>query len=870
MRKRLFLFLALCLGLSLPVVQAANDPVADPKAIVRSGDMRFTVLTPEMIRIEWSDKQQFEDRASFTVVNRRLPVPDYKTWEEDGFLHITTDKLHLQYRVGSFPGTFNPASSKNLKITFEMDGRTVTWYPWKEDPLNLKGTIRTLDGANGDNKMAEMEEGLLSRSGWYVIDETETRADGSISLMFEPRESGVDWVSQRRDPAAMDWYFMGYGRDYKKALYDYTRIAGKIPMPPMYAFGYWYSKYEEYTTEDYKNLALEMEENGLPQDVMVLDMDWHYSGSDKDGGKGGWTGWSWNKRLIPDPAGLLKWLHDRHLKATLNLHPAYGVASYEDGYQAFYDYLVEQGVDVEADSIIDPSNGTICWNLENEHFYHGLFEKVLRPHEDIGVDFWWLDWQQWLLANNEDKLSNTFWCNHVFYNDMKAKRQARPLIFHRWGGLGCHRYQVGFSGDSHASFGTLEFETYFTSTASNVGYGYWSHDIGGHYQSGDNDPELFLRWIQFAVFSPIVRTHSSKNANIERRMWKYENYPLMLEAVKLRYSMVPYIYTQARVAYDTGVSICRPLYYEWPDENEAYKHSDEYMFGDDILAAPIVKPADADGLSRKEVWLPEGTWYEVGSGEVLEGGRMYSRTFTQGDIPHYFREGAIIPYFPDLMHLKERPAHLILKFAPGAAGELEYYEDEGDNDNYESGKYTKTRVTAEVAGREGVYTIYPADGSFDGMPESRSYELQLLAVALPASVTLDGVDCPQGKAEEPGTWTYDAEHRTVHIRLPETPCAAKTVVRVSFTEGGTGVQPVTANQAYVVHAPATEEVRVAFSLPCGEVSARLVDASGREVSAWQYVDTQAFSVHLPQDASRGVYMLDLVYDGQRHVEKIVK
>src|SRR5262249_20598701 len=158
---------------------------------------------------------------------------------------------------GSFPGTFDPPSSKNLKITFGMDGKTVTWYPWKKDPLNLKGTTRTLDGSNGDNKLAEMEDGLISRSGWAVIDETAERHDGSISLDFAPRPGGVDGVSKRAKKPAMDWYFMAYGKDYKKALSDFTRIAGKIPMPPMYAFGYWYSKYEEYSDEDFKNLVRE-------------------------------------------------------------------------------------------------------------------------------------------------------------------------------------------------------------------------------------------------------------------------------------------------------------------------------------------------------------------------------------------------------------------------------------------------------------------------------------------------------------------------------------------------------------------------------------------------------------------------------------
>jgi alpha-glucosidase (family GH31 glycosyl hydrolase) len=196
----------------------------------------------------------------------------------------------------------------------------------------------------------------------------------------------------------------------------------------------------------------------------------------------------------------------------LNLHPADGVATDEDNFMAL------------ANELGLPTNQTVAWNIENENFYKAFFKNILRPHENIGVDFWWLDWQQWLLAKNEDKLSNTFWLNHVFYEDMKLQKKGRPMIFHRWGGLGNHRYQIGFSGDAHSNFPTLAFQPYFTATASNVGYGYWSHDVGGHHQDGKTDPELFLRWIQYSVFSPIVRTHSSKNAEVERRIWKFNNF----------------------------------------------------------------------------------------------------------------------------------------------------------------------------------------------------------------------------------------------------------------------------------------------------------------------------------------------------------
>lgn len=854
MKKILFAFLFVFLSCSL---FAENNPVADPAAIVISGDMRFTVLTPEMIRIEWSNQQQFEDRASFTVINRRLPVPQYTTEKKDGFLYIKTEKLTLQYRIGSFPGTFNPPSSENLKITFEMDGRTVTWYPWKKDALNLKGTTRTLDGSNGDNKLSEMEDGLISRSGWTVIDETESRSDESISLAFEKRENGVDWVAQRKDKEAMDWYFMGHGHNYKKALSDFTKIAGKIPMPPMYAFGYWYSKYEEYTDLDFKNLVIEMEEHDIPLDVMVIDMDWHYSGSSADNGRGGWTGWSWNKRLIPDPAGLIDWLHNKNLKATLNLHPADGIATDEDNFTAL------------ANELSLPTNKTVEWNIESEDFYKAFFKHILRPHEEIGVDFWWLDWQQWLLAKNEEKLGNTFWLNHVFYTDMKLQDRGRPIIFHRWGGLGNHRYQIGFSGDAHTNFPTLAFQPYFTSTASNVGYGYWSHDIGGHHQDGDNDPELFLRWIQYGVFSPIIRTHSSKNAKVERRIWKYPNFPLMKEALDLRYAMAPYIYTQARIAYDTGVSLCRPLYYEWPDNNEAYKHGEEYMFGNDILVAPIVKRADANGISTKNIWLPEGKWYEATSGKVLEGNQFYTRTFTQADIPHYYREGAIIPFYPEILHLKERPESLILRFAPGETGEFHYYEDENDNDNYEQGAYTFTRITQAVNGNEGTYTIYPAEGSFNGMPTERSYTLELLAVNLPEEVKVDGNAYTQSDTKSSGTWYYNREKRIAEIYIPKVLCSEQTEVKVKFGEQGSAlIQPEAANSAIVTCSAADKQVKVQFAQTCREISLQVFDISGKAIFSATYKDTENISFSLPY-AANGMYLMHLNYDEKKQAEKLI-
>ena len=659
MKKLLVCILMLLAYGSLQAVDVI-DPLANSDAVVVSGRARFTVLTPQMIRIQYSTSSVFEDRATFAVINRRLPVPQFTTREEGGYLYIETSALKLRYRLNS---VISPLlkSPNNLNITLKVDDRTVTWYPGKEDALNLKGTKRTLDTASGDNQRPDLEDGVISRAGWAIVDESPSskRGDGSTTFAFEQNVDGIEWVAEPVDKQALDWYFMGYGHEYKQAIGDYIKIAGRQPLPPLYVLGYWYSKYQAYTQQDFIGLVNDMSTNNMPIDVMIFDMDWHLDG---------WTGWTWNKKLIPNPVGLINWMHQRGLKVALNLHPADGVANYED-------HFAEMCSDLGFSSTVD----RIPWNLESPDFYRSMFKRIIRDREKQGVDFWWIDWQQNLTSDYIQGLSETFWCNHVFFNDMRINRtDRRPFIFHRWGGLGSHRYPIGFSGDTYGTFGSLAFQPYFTATASNVCFGYWGHDIGGHLQIGEKNPELMLRWLQFGVFSPIFRTHGASQAGNERRLWMYENFPLLLDCVNLRYQLMPYIYTAARQAYDTGISICRPLYYEWPDENEAYRAEGEYMFGDDILVSPIVTATEDGEMAFQKTWIPEGLWFNVCRNELVEGDRYVSDWYRQEEIPYFYRAGSIIPCNPVIKNLKTRPSELLLKVVPGADGSYSLYEDEGD------------------------------------------------------------------------------------------------------------------------------------------------------------------------------------------------
>lgn len=761
----------LCLSMALK----AQNPCAQSDATVISGNARFTVLTPEMIRIEFSDKGIFEDRATFAIQNRRLDViPAFSASEDNDYLYISTDKLSLKYRKGTNPQT-QPASDKNLSITMNHNGNPVIWYPGKEDPLNLKGTCRTLDGCNGDNKRAEMENGLISRSGWAVIDDSwaATRADGSHSFALEPnREVGYDWWAERNDPQALDLYFMGYGHEYKKAIGDFTKIAGKIPLPPAYVFGYWYSRYYSYSADDYRKIMREIDKNDIPADVMILDMDWHWNGKASSGSEniGGWTGWSWNTNLIPEPAKLLQEIHENGYRIALNLHPADGIDSIES--PEYYNAMSK-----ELDGKYD-NKGKIAWYLDYPDFTNSFFKNIIRDHESEGVDFWWLDWQQHLTSPYTSGLGQTFWCNHVFYNDMvKNRKDRRPVIFHRWGGLGSHRYQIGFSGDALINFPTLAFEPYFTSTASNVGYAFWGHDLGGHAFTDEkivNDPELMLRWIQFGVFTPIFRSHATDDSRIERRIWKFPNFSKLRDAVKLRYALFPYIYTMARETYDTGIGMCRPLYYEYPEIEEAYKYEGEYFFGNDILVAPITEPASEDGISRKEIWFPEGNWWSVSAGELISGPCVKILDFSQDQIPYFFKEGAMIPMNLSTVRNVTAPAtSLIINAVAGKEGAGSLYEDSGDNTDYAT-VYAITTFTHGVKGKTETYTVAPREGDSSGLVEKRSWVLNVLNAARPRSVKING------KSLKSSEWKYVADNKTLTINIPETDCSVMTEVKVKY------------------------------------------------------------------------------------------
>lgn len=746
--RKLLLLLGLC-AMQTPQAQDLHKNVA-----YADNHVRFTVISDGAVRMEYAPDGQFVDTKSFVAVQRAYPAADYRV-KRGAWIEIATPKMVLRYRKNSGPFTASNLSVRSPK------GAAVpfVWKPGMQQKGNLKGTYRTLDGYDGDTYVYDerrpkmpIEDGLLATDGWTLIDDSD-------NFLFDG-DKEWEWVEKRPNDGAQDWYFLAYGHDYKAALRDFTLFAGKMPLPPRYAFGYWWSRYWAYSDKELRTLVKNFRAYDIPLDVLVIDMDWHYT----DGDRGGWTGWSWNRTLFPDPAKFLRWLDGEGIRSTFNLHPADGVRCGEDSY-----------ADVARDMGIDPAlKQTVPWVSSDKKFIRSIFRRILTPMERDGVDFWWLDWQQQPTDPAVEGLSNTWWLNYVFFSDMEKNRDVRPMLYHRWGGLGNHRYQIGFSGDASITWTSLDFQPYFNSTASNVLYGYWSHDIGGHHMADRIDPELYIRWMQFGALSPVMRTHSAKSAGLKKEVWNFapEHADILRNTIRRRYALAPYIYTMARKAYDEGISLCRPMYYEWPEASEAYAFRNQYLFGDDILVAPVTA-LGKEGYATVQVWLPEGKWYEWQTGTMLDGGRTVERTFALDEYPVYVRAGAILPMYGDTVkNLNANDEEILLTLFPGGSGEFSLYEDNGDDKRY-AAEFARTHLKSVRDGNLLTVTVGKRTGDYRGMPAERKFSVKVLASAAPVSVTVDGA-----KAD----WTYLGEEFALVIEIPRTDCAAEKVVRIRYED----------------------------------------------------------------------------------------
>lgn len=654
--------------------------------VVRGEKYRISVLTERLIRLEYSKKGVFVDEKTQTIMNRDFETFRFRVEEKEDSLSIVTKYLRLIYDKKEFSG-------EGLKINVSGNfGTTSSVWHYGDKNESLKGTVRTLDTIDG---ATELGEGVVSKKLWSFID------DSKSMLLVDD-----DFVI-REDEEAIDIYFFGYGLDYKEALRDFYKLSGATPLLPRYSLGNWWSRYYKYTDESYLELLERFKREDIPFNVAVLDMDWHITDVDSKYGTG-WTGYTWNKEYFKEPEKFLKELHERGYKITLNVHPADGVRAFEDSYKEFAKFM---GVNIKNE---DP----VLFDIADKKFREGYFKYVHHKLEKQGVDFWWIDWQQG--ENSGKKGLDPLWLlNHLHYKDIQRDKR-RGLILSRYAGVGSHRYPLGFSGDTIITWDSLNFQPYFTATASNIGYSWWSHDIGGH-MNGTRDDELFVRWVQFGVFSPIMRLHSTCNDFSGKEPWNYNDIAnaIIRKYLRLRQRLIPYLYTMNLKTHKDGLPLILPIYYFEAENEKAYNYPNEYYFGEDLLVCPITEKGDElSKLSRVKAYLPKGYWVDIFTGIKYAGEREIELYRSLDDIAVFARLGSILPLDARKSGNEiDNPNELDLHVFAGADGSYSLAEDASE--------------LADFVEKEWRYTEFlgkAKENFLDYNDKKYSYELNIEAV----------------------------------------------------------------------------------------------------------------------------------------------
>ena len=893
----------LFLGAALLAGRASAAPVV-------AGAARFSVLTDSLVRMEWApDKHSFVDAPSLVFENagRMPPFTNYTSARKaGGGVVIVTPRLSLDFHPGPNDTAF---TSANLEVSFQLNATTrAVWAAGDSDSENLKGTLGSMDCYDDPvacqaKARSSIGNGLVSRAGWAVIDDTETARwagpsseasstsrwnwwappppgtppGSQVTCTLPPAKAApkpwkvmkdTDWpenncldpyspatgveecadlCAARCDCVAVsafntapfscnfkcnssgpvanskldavivrpgattplpstslsgaggkrtDHYLFAHGHRYTDALADFALVAGKMDMPPLSAFGIWWSRYWVYSVrvpevaQDIVSDVLEgYRDHALPLNHLVMDMDWHSQSSQ----------YSWNKTIIPDPAAWMAELHSDNntlghsLKFLVNLHPN-GVGTTETHYADFAKQMKNKGGPKWKCDLSDPA-------FASAYFDWMMGAKGAAAAPNNGIDYWWTDWGGCGHPSGGN-IGSLWWSNYLYHQDQsRTGNGKRGLVLSRFGGLGTHRYGVGFSGDAPQSWHTLQMQVEMTPMASNVLFGYWSHDIGGFHNGtvikgfakgypyeGDEDPsnatqsEMFLRWLQFATFAPIFRTHCQlepipqasicdprKNAHCtgcERRIWKFiHHFPLMKDAMVLRNGLAPYIYTAVRAAYDSSVGILHPLYYHYPEQPEAYEYQNtQYKFGSDMIVAPITEAAvdsPVNGSVNKTVWIPEGAWVEWGGEVTHQGPITLNQRYTQREVPVFVKAAAVVPMKTMASVAAAVPDPLVWLLFPAAgagSGSGQAYEDDGE---------TVASKADQVAGRAdarhssvttarwsgdchegGVLKLtIDAVGWHAAMPATRKHALQLRGCRHPPrAAAVNGVALPQHRA----------------------------------------------------------------------------------------------------------------------------
>ena len=654
-----------------------NKSTANKECIFKGENYRITVLTERLIRLEYNENNMFEDYPTELIWYRNFPKPEFSVNENNKMINISTKYFELTYlKEKKFSGG-KLTPTKNLKISLLNTDKV--WYYGHPEVRNYNTSTYSLNGI----KNKKLNKSLYSLDGFVSID------DSKSSLILE------NGTFKKRDNAGLDIYVFLYNKDFYYCLNDYFMLTGYPPLIPRYALGNWWDKKDFYNEFDIMHLVKKFEDNNIPLSLFTLNK-WQ-----------GENSFEFNE-FYKDPKSTINYLKSKNIKFGLSLEDPKYFKQNTKTFEKLKEYLYTD------------KTGNIPFNVFDPRTIDAFLKLLIHPLTNIGVDYFSLNS---LDKNDLERLSIL---KHYLYYDGFRFENKRPLISAYNYMTASHRYPILYGGKSDVSWDTLKKIPAFNAAASNMGVSFFSHDFGGT-SGGIEDSELFIRFVELGVFSPILRLGADSGKYYKREPWKWGLKPrrIAIDFLNLRHKLIPYLYTESYKYFKYGKPLIEPIYYKYPVMYDDPLYKDQYFFGSTFLVSPITTKKDVV-MNRviQKFYIPEGTWYGFFTGKQYKGNKKYVSFYRDHEYPVFVKEGAIIPMATNDNNYTGCPAKTELQIFPGASNTYSVYEDDGETNNYLKGEYLITNVEFIYEKNNYKLTILPVEGKTGVVPSKRAYKIR--------------------------------------------------------------------------------------------------------------------------------------------------
>lgn len=629
--------------------------ISDEESYIIGNKYRFTVLSPRLIRLEYNDAGIFEDRPTSKVINREFPKTLYEFTESDTLIQINTGVFTLTYVKNSElkSGTL----SSNIKAV--INGTNKEWELNNPEVKNLRSINYSIDSIK--DKII-LDKGLYSLDGFCILDD-------SKSLVLDENDVFIE-----RPNNIKDLYLFMYNKDFDGCLQDYFTLTGYPSLIPRYALGAWWYKNDNYSEQEVTNLVNNFTRENIPISIFMFGDHWH----DK------------TNNYIPNInlKYISTYLNNLGIRLGVTINPTLDITRGSNEYN-----LISNYINADKFNFIPLSNDRIG-------LYLNLFINNL---ESLGVSIFSIDYK-----NPLDKI--TLWkFNHYHHGRNEIKNQ-RGIVLSRNSGYASHRYPIIWSGKTKVNWTTLNLLPRYNLQGYNMGISFIAHPIGG-YEGGIEEDEFYLRYIQFACFSPIFLLASEGGKYYKREPWKWnsiiQNHITFY--MNLRYKLIPYLYSESYNYHKTGHGIIKPFYHDYPKILDEPLYQNQYFLGRNFFVAPItVKKNPIINRVVKKVFIPNGIWFDFLQGKKYNGNKTYDNFYRDEDYPIFVKAGSIIPMNNNIK--EDIPTTLELNIYPLDNGEYELYEDDGYSNNYKKGLYMITNFNYQYEKDNYTFSIKRKDG----------------------------------------------------------------------------------------------------------------------------------------------------------------